>query len=99
ALTTGFTATVNADLRVGSIEETITVSGATPVVDTQNVNKQTVFSRETWDALPTLKALQSYAALTLAARLSTYIDQDVGGNRGEAPGKAGFTVHDNRAGD
>ena len=32
-----FTATVNADLRVGSLEETITVTGASPLVDTQNV--------------------------------------------------------------
>src|SRR5687768_15336233 len=31
-LTTGFTATVNADLRVGNIAETITVSGQSPVV-------------------------------------------------------------------
>ena len=35
ALSAGFTATVNADLRVGSIEETITVSGQSPVVDTR----------------------------------------------------------------
>src|SRR5687767_11994718 len=33
---TGFTATVNGDLPVGSLEETITVSGAAPLVDTQN---------------------------------------------------------------
>src|SRR5688500_9367422 len=32
-LTTGFTATINADLRVGTVEETITVSGESPVVD------------------------------------------------------------------
>src|SRR5687768_13031273 len=32
-LTGTFTATVNADLRVGSLEETITVTGETPVVD------------------------------------------------------------------
>src|SRR5437762_1116292 len=37
-LTTGFTATVNADMKVGSLEETLTVSGAAPLVDTQNVN-------------------------------------------------------------
>src|SRR5215467_8172653 len=37
-----FTATVNADLRVGALEETITVSGASPVVDTQNVIKRNV---------------------------------------------------------
>ena len=36
-LTAGFTATVNGDMAVGSLEETITVSGAAPLVDTQNV--------------------------------------------------------------
>src|SRR5881396_104898 len=35
-LTSGFTAAVNAELRVGSVEETITVSGASPLVDVQN---------------------------------------------------------------
>ena len=43
-LTSGFTATVNADLQVGSLEETITVSGASPIVDTSNVRRQTVAS-------------------------------------------------------
>src|SRR5262249_53548438 len=36
-LTTGFTAAINADLKVGEIAETITVSGQSPVVDVQNV--------------------------------------------------------------
>src|SRR5262249_11997037 len=36
-LTTGFTAQVNAELSVGALEETLTVSGAAPLVDTQNV--------------------------------------------------------------
>ena len=45
-LTAGFTATINGELGVGGIEETITVSGASPVVDVQNVRQQTVFSDE-----------------------------------------------------
>ncbi len=36
ALTGSFTATINADLRVGGLEETITVTGETPVVDVQS---------------------------------------------------------------
>src|SRR5438552_14475018 len=39
-LTAGFTATVNADMQVGSLQETITVTGASPLVDTQNVRLQ-----------------------------------------------------------
>ncbi|MEQ1575957.1 MAG: carboxypeptidase-like regulatory domain-containing protein, partial [Vicinamibacterales bacterium] len=34
-LTGNFTATVNAEMRVGSLEETITVTGASPIVDVQ----------------------------------------------------------------
>src|SRR2546427_11583312 len=39
-LTTGITATVSAELKVGTVEETITVSGAAPIVDTQNIVSQ-----------------------------------------------------------
>ena len=43
---------MNAELRVGSVEETITVTGETPIVDTQNVRQQTVVSDELLAALP-----------------------------------------------
>lgn len=52
-LTAGFTAPVNADLQVSTLAETITVSGETPLVDTQNVRRQTVLTSETLDVLPT----------------------------------------------
>src|ERR1700704_5681582 len=39
-LSGNFTATVNADMKVGALEETITVSGASPMVDVQSVTKQ-----------------------------------------------------------
>src|SRR5687768_14854194 len=51
-LTAGFTATVNGELPVGALEETITVSGATPLVDTQNVRRQTVMSTDLLESLP-----------------------------------------------
>src|SRR5712691_1031624 len=56
-LTAGFTATVNADMRVGALAETITVSGASPVVDTQNVRTQNVLSRDVLDSLPSNRAV------------------------------------------
>src|SRR2546427_10390756 len=52
-LTGGFTAAVNADLQVGAVEETITVTAASPVVDTQNVRQQSVLSADVLSALPT----------------------------------------------
>ena len=45
-LRAGFTANVNADMAVGSLEETITVTGESPVVDIQNVRTQNTFSRD-----------------------------------------------------
>jgi hypothetical protein len=52
-LPAGFTATVNIELRVGALEESVTVSGAAPLVDSQNVRQQQRLSAETLDALPT----------------------------------------------
>jgi hypothetical protein len=51
-LTTGFTATVNADLQVGDVSETITVSGQSPVVDIQNTRQQVVLTRDVIDTGP-----------------------------------------------
>src|SRR4029077_8444417 len=51
-LPTNFTATVNGELRVGALEETVTVSGQSPVVDVQNAVQQTVLNRQVLDAVP-----------------------------------------------
>jgi hypothetical protein len=52
-LTVGFTARLDVALKVGSLEETITVSGAAPVVDVSSTAATTQFTRETLEALPT----------------------------------------------
>ena len=98
-ISTGVTANVAADMRVGGIEETVTVTGASPVVDIQNVRSQTVLTREALDALPTNKTLQSFAALTLGANMAQANNQDVGGNQGEAGGFGYFSVHGGRGND
>ena len=52
-LQTGVTLTLNADMRVGGLQETITVTGETPVVDVQNSTRvQRVLSDEVLKALP-----------------------------------------------
>jgi hypothetical protein len=55
-----FVAAVNADLRVGSLQETVTVTGEAPIVDVQSVRRQQSVSGETIAALPTSRA---YGAL------------------------------------
>ncbi len=52
-LTVGFRAEIDVPLKVGSLEETITVSGAAPVVDTTSTAATTQFTRETIELLPT----------------------------------------------
>ena len=51
-LDSGFTANVNVELGVGGIEETITVTGASPVVDIQNVRRQSSIDAEALATLP-----------------------------------------------
>ena len=67
---------INADLRVGAVEETVTVSGASPVVDVQNTAKMQVMTRDMIDAIPSARNLQSIGALVPGIRLNI---PDVGG--------------------
>src|SRR5215510_6180227 len=62
-LTGSFTATVNADLKVGGVAETITVSGETPIVDTQSVRRQTTLSGELLTSVPTARSWAATALL------------------------------------
>ena len=41
-----FVATVNGELKVGALEETITVTGETPIVDVQSASRQRVFGHD-----------------------------------------------------
>jgi hypothetical protein len=97
-LTTGFTATVNADLAVGDLAETITVSGASPLVDTQSVSQQSVFDREVTENLPVGSTVNLYATLIPGANYSSgATSQDVGGSKGEF--QQGFIIHGGRGSD
>jgi hypothetical protein len=76
-LTASFTASVNADMRVGAVEETVTVSGAAPTVDVQNVVQQKVMTRDVIDAIPSgQKGVASVGALIPGV---VTLNQDVGG--------------------
>src|SRR5688572_324339 len=47
-----FAATVHAELAVGSLEETITVTGESPIVDLQRSEQERVFTQEVLDSIP-----------------------------------------------
>ena len=58
-----FSAQVNGTLSVGAVEETVTVTGASPVVDTQSTQNQSVLNRQALDVLPAARTMQGGASL------------------------------------
>ena len=83
-LTSDFTATINADLKVGALEETITVSAESPVVDTQSITTRTVMTREVMDALPTGRNIQAVGIMIPGTAIAVggggALSRDVGGS-------------------
>jgi hypothetical protein len=54
-VTIGFRAQVNAELEVSAVEETITVTGESPVIDTRETGTQTTFSQELLQRIPSAR--------------------------------------------
>src|SRR5262245_21355824 len=81
-LTLDFTAPVNAEMKVGAIEETITVSGQSPLVDTQSVTQRRALTSDMIDALPTGRSFQNLRVLVPGVSIALG-SQDVGGTGGE----------------
>jgi hypothetical protein len=87
-----FTATVNADLRVGTVAETVTVSGEAPIVDVQSAKRQQTLTNDVIGAIPTARVYHSI--MNLVPGVSTSGTQDVGGLAG--PSVIVFAVHGGR---
>lgn len=94
-LTGTFVATVNADMKVGQVTETVTVTGASPIVDVQSAAVQKVVTKEIVDAIPTgrlginLAALQPGIILGAGgsvggANANLLSVQDIGGTAGDS---------------
>ena len=77
-LTAGFTAPVDVQLNVGTLEESVTVSGASPVVDVQSAQTQQVLTRELLDSVPTGRSLWAYGQTVPSIAMGA---ADVGGSR------------------
>ena len=85
-LTAAITASINADLRVGDLQETVTVTGESPLVDTRSARRQQVIDGDVLQTLPTSRSYND--VLQLAPGV-------VAGN-GQAqlrPGMLLFTAH------
>jgi hypothetical protein len=94
-LTGSFVASINADMKVGAVAETITVTGETPLVDVQSAAVQKVVTKEVVDAIPTgrlginLAALQPGIILGAGggvgvSNTNALGSQDVGGTAGDS---------------
>jgi hypothetical protein len=99
-LSAAFTANVSVEMRVGAVSETLTVSGATPLVDVQNTRQQQVMTRTMIDSLPVGKTQQSMAVLipgvVFGGAVGAPARQDVGGIAGET---TTVTIHGSRGSD
>lgn len=80
-LTAEFTAGIDINMTVGSVEESITVSGQTPLVDIQATTQRRALTAELLNDLPTGRSFQNLAILVPGVQMPlTY--QDVGGADG-----------------
>jgi hypothetical protein len=70
-LPSDFTANVDATMKVGALEESVTVSGASPVVDVQSNVKSQVLSRDVLDAVPNAHTIQSVGQLIPGVTLTS----------------------------
>ena len=96
-----FTATVDADMKVGALEETITVSGEAPIVDVQSSTRERVTDAEQITALPTGRNMFALGVLIPGVSISGGTGglgvQDVGGALG--PETRALVAHGGRTED
>jgi hypothetical protein len=91
-VTLGFTATVNVDLAVASLQETVTVSGESPVVDVSSTTTSTNFD---YERLATLPNARDFWAVLAAAPAIQVQRVDVGGSA--AGTQTGYSAYDTKA--
>lgn len=92
-LSAGFTANVSVQLAVGSLRETLTVTGQSPIVDVQSVNQQAVMNREFLDEIPSGRSFQNLGILVpgmVSSGGNTGAGSDVGGQGGQTQFKLGI---------
>ena len=87
-ITLGFTANVNVELALATLQETVTVSGASPVIDTTATRVQQNFKMEQLQSLPNARDMWALLAVTPGVAMTRF---DVGGNR--AGTQSGYTAY------
>jgi Carboxypeptidase regulatory-like domain len=77
-LSLGFTANVNIELALATLQETVTVTGESPVIDTSATRVQQNFKVEQLMSIPNGRDMWSLLAVTPSVQMTRI---DVGGNR------------------
>jgi hypothetical protein len=77
-ITLGFTAQVNVELALATVQETVTVSGQSPVIDTSATRVQQNFKMEQLQSIPNGRDMWALLAVTPSVMMGRI---DVGGNR------------------
>jgi hypothetical protein len=90
-LTGNFVATINGDLKVGSLEETITVTGESPIVDVQSTRTQSIIDKEVLAAIPSSRNVVGIQAIIPGMS----VNGDSGGIAGTMQGGAA-AIHGGR---
>ena len=98
ALTAGFTATVNAELRVGQIEETVLVSGQSPLVDVQSATQRQTMTAQLIAELPSARDASHMAVLIPGVVGGGGFNHDVGGTA-RPTGTHQVVIHGSKAND
>src|SRR5688572_12468408 len=88
-LESNFVAPVNVDMALGGVEQAITVTGASPVVDVQSSQRREVVNKEMLEALPTGRSFVTMAGTVPAVSTGQF---DVGGSTSMWQGGS-LTVH------
>src|SRR3984957_7114092 len=82
ALSASFTATVDVSMAVGALEESLTVSGQSPIVDVQTTSQKTAMPSELLNELPTGRSFQNLAILVPGVQIPLSYGGDGGGSSG-----------------
>jgi hypothetical protein len=87
-ITLGFTANINVELALATLQETVTVTGESPVIDTSSTRVQQNFKLEQLESIPNGRDMWALLAVTPAVQMGRI---DVGGNR--AGTQTGYTAY------
>ena len=93
-LPSGFTATVNGEMTVGALSETLTVTGRAPLVDTQNVVSSQVMGKTVLDSIPTVRMPQTYMTFIPGVNLAPSLT-----GQGLTTTAGGITIHGSKSRD